>query len=89
MNNKDVFPFCIRQKEVVYLDSAATSLTPQSVIDAMNVYYTDCNANIHRGAHATSVNATTHFEAVREKVARFCGIQQKDCGDKPGCDWFA
>jgi cysteine desulfurase/selenocysteine lyase len=58
---------------VVYLDSAATSLKPQSVIDAIVRYYAEVGANIHRGKHMLSEIASCDFEAVRLKVAQFVG----------------
>src|SRR5579883_662141 len=60
-----------RGKRLVYLDSAATSQKPQSVIDALVRYYTEDNANIHRGVYELAERATEAFEQAREKVARF------------------
>src|SRR5436305_1900754 len=60
---------------IVYLDSAATSLKPQPVIDAMNHYYTQVSANIHRGKHMLSEEASDAYEAARRKVADFIGAQ--------------
>lgn len=54
-----------------YLDNAATTQKPQSVIDALRHYYEHDNANVHRGLHALSVRATQQYEAAREKVRRF------------------
>lgn len=56
---------------LVYLDNAATTQKPQSVINAIANYYSLDNANVHRGVHALSVRATQRFEEVRENVARF------------------
>jgi len=56
---------------LVYLDNAATSQKPQAVIAAMTRYYTNQNANIHRGVYKLSVDATDAYEAVREKVTNF------------------
>jgi cysteine desulfurase / selenocysteine lyase len=61
----------IRGKRLVYLDNAATSQKPQSVIDAITRFYTSENANIHRGVHYLSERATAAYDEVREKVARF------------------
>ena len=58
---------------LVYLDSAATSQKPASVIDAMDRYYRSQNANIHRGIHALAEASTTDYENVRAKVAKFIG----------------
>jgi cysteine desulfurase / selenocysteine lyase len=57
--------------DLVYLDNAATSQKPQSVIDAIVRYYHSANANIHRGVHYLSQLATEEFEAGRQTVQRF------------------
>jgi cysteine desulfurase/selenocysteine lyase len=63
---------------LVYLDSAATSLKPQSVIDAVTeVYGRDC-ANIHRAVHLLSQRATARFEEAREKVRAFLNAARTD-----------
>jgi cysteine desulfurase/selenocysteine lyase len=54
---------------LVYLDSAATSQTPRSVIDAMTSYYETARASVHRGVYPLAVEATERFEAGREKAA--------------------
>ncbi len=66
----------IEGKPLVYLDSAATSLKPQPVLDAINDYYTRYTANINRGIYKNSEEATGKFEEAREKVADF--IHAKD-----------
>jgi len=53
---------------LAYLDNAATTQKPQSVIDKINHYYERDNANIHRGVHALSERATAEYEAAREKL---------------------
>ena len=53
---------------LVYLDNAATSQTPQIVIDAIVDYYSNYNANIHRGVHALSQEATDAYEQARQKI---------------------
>jgi len=55
-------------KPLVYLDNAATSQKPQAVIDAIVRYYSELNANIHRGVHTLSVRATEAHDAARETV---------------------
>jgi cysteine desulfurase/selenocysteine lyase len=55
-------------KDLIYLDSAATSQKPERVIKAMDDYYRCINSNVHRGAHSLSVKATEMYEAAREKV---------------------
>lgn len=67
--------FPILQREVngrplVYFDNAATSQTPQQVIDAIVDYYSHYNANIHRGVHALSQEATDKYEAARQKLQK-------------------
>ncbi len=58
-------------KDIVYLDSTATSQKPQQVIEAMNMYYQQSNANIHRGVHTLAEEATAMYEGAREKIAKF------------------
>ncbi len=65
-------------KRLAYLDSAATTQKPASVMAAVDDYYRWHNANPHRGAYALSVEATEMFEAAREKVARFIGAASPD-----------
>ena len=65
------FPILHRKvngQPLVYLDNAATSQTPLPVIDAISDYYKHTNANIHRGVHALSQEATDQYEAAREKI---------------------
>lgn len=62
-----------RGKRLVYLDSAATSQKPQCVIDALVTYYTQYNANIHRGVYEIAALATDAFEDARREVAHFVG----------------
>lgn len=61
----------INGKRIVYLDSTATSLKPQSVINKENEYYTKYTANVFRGIYTTSEEATAEYEKTRELVARF------------------
>jgi cysteine desulfurase/selenocysteine lyase len=68
------FPVLRREfggRSVVYLDSAATSQTPQPVIDAMTSYYTESRASVHRGVYPLAVEATDLFEGARERIARW------------------
>ena len=58
---------------LVYLDNAATSQKPVQVMAAITRFYRDSNANIHRGVHTLSVEATAQYEAVREQVRAFVG----------------
>jgi cysteine desulfurase/selenocysteine lyase len=68
----------IRGKPLVYLDNAATSQKPRSVIDAVGRFYATENANIHRGVHFLSERATLAYEAVRAGVARFLNASSSD-----------
>lgn len=65
-----------RGKRLVYLDSAATSQKPQAVIDALVRYYSEYNANIHRGVYELAELATDAFESARAKVARFVNARE-------------
>jgi len=58
---------------VVYLDSSATSQTPQPVIDAMTRYYTESRASVHRGVYPLAVEATELYEGARQRIARWLG----------------
>ncbi|GAK98765.1 cysteine desulfurase [Nonlabens ulvanivorans] len=73
------FPILNREvngRPLVYFDNAATSQKPQQVIDKIVEYYTLYNANIHRGVHALSQEATDLYEEAREKVRAFFNIPQ-------------
>lgn len=61
----------VHGKPLVYLDNAATTQKPQAVIDRLVRYYSEENANIHRGVHALSVQATDGYDAARERVRQF------------------
>jgi len=61
----------VNGKPLVYLDNAATSQKPQVVIDTLVRYYNETNANIHRGVHTLSQQATEEYEAARSKVRKF------------------
>lgn len=68
------FPILSREidgKPLVYLDNAATTQKPQAVIDSIVYYYSHYNANVHRGAHKLSDEATQAFESARETAAEF------------------
>ena len=68
----------IHNKQIVYLDSTATSLKPQRVIDKENEYNTKYTANIFRGIYKISEEATAEYEEVRKKVARFINAKNSD-----------
>lgn len=63
----------VKDKPLVYLDNAATSQKPLSVINAINDYYSGYNANIHRGIHSLAEEATVAYEASRYAVKQFIG----------------
>ncbi|MFW6152761.1 MAG: aminotransferase class V-fold PLP-dependent enzyme [Halobacteriota archaeon] len=60
-------------RPLVYLDNSATSLTPEPVVDAMARYYREMNANVHRGLHQLSQEASLAYEAAHDAVAEFIG----------------
>ncbi|MGA1480487.1 MAG: cysteine desulfurase [Candidatus Nanopelagicales bacterium] len=63
---------------LIYLDSAATTQKPLSVLDAERDYYLTSNAAVHRGAHQLAEEATEAYEGARERIARFVGGQPND-----------
>ncbi len=74
---REDFPILKREvngKPLVYLDNAATSQTPSQVIDVIVEYYQKYNANIHRGVHALSQEATDAYEEARQKIQRHFNI---------------
>ncbi len=75
------FPILRRQvhgKPLIYLDNAATSQKPNGVIEALGQYYTRTSANVHRGIHALSEEATAQYEGARAKVGRFIGAPKPE-----------
>ena len=73
---REDFPILARTvygKPLVYLDNAATSQKPRSVIQALTEYYEGYNSNVHRGVHALSMEATQRHEEAREKISGFIG----------------
>ena len=73
MDNKDLrkdFPI-FENRDIVYLDSGATTQRPIQVIDAIDNFYKKNNANPHRGAYSLSIDATNEYENTREKIAKF------------------
>jgi cysteine desulfurase / selenocysteine lyase len=65
-------------KKLVYLDNAATTQKPSSVIDAISNYYKNHNSNIHRGVHQLAEEATIQYESTREKVRKFINARSQD-----------
>ena len=78
LNVQEDFPILKRKihngKRLVYLDSAATSQKPFSVIKAIDDYYSNTNANVHRGIHLLAEEATEQYELSRSKIADFVGV---------------
>jgi cysteine desulfurase/selenocysteine lyase len=64
----------VHGRPLTYLDNAATSQKPAVVLEALRRYYAEQNANVHRGVHLLSEEATVAFERAREVVARFLGL---------------
>ena len=84
MNINDIrsqFPILdteVHGRRLVYLDNAATTQKPQSVIDTLADYYTHLNANIHRGVHYLAAEATDRYEKVRRQVQQFIGAARHE-----------
>jgi len=74
--NRADFPML--QKEVIYFDSAATSLKPQVVIDAMNRFYTAEYGTVHRAVYSLAAHATAAYSQVREKARAFLNAEHYD-----------
>ncbi|WP_125763362.1 cysteine desulfurase [Companilactobacillus hulinensis] len=73
MDNND-FPILhqkVNDEDLVYLDNAATTQKPKQVVEAMEKFYYNDNANVHRGVHTLAERSTEQFEAAREKVRKF------------------
>ena len=71
---REDFPILSREvhgRPLVYLDNAATTQKPRAVLEAMDALYTTCNANVHRGIHTLSQEATALHEGSRERVRSF------------------
>ncbi len=79
MNRRADFPLLANDPGLHYLDSAATSQKPASVLDAIRDFYETSNANPHRGAYALSVRATECYQQARQRIARFLGVRDVDC----------
>ncbi|SEQ83500.1 aminotransferase class V-fold PLP-dependent enzyme [Natrinema salaciae] len=73
---REAFPILQREfngEQLVYLDNAATTQTPDPVVDAMSDYYREYNANVHRGIHHLSQEASIAYEEAHDRVAEFIG----------------
>jgi len=80
-NIRNEFPILkqiVNEKPLIYFDSGATSQKPQCVIDSINHFYSNSNANVHRGIHTLGDRATVAYEDARNKVAEFLNVQAKE-----------
>ncbi len=68
----------VHGKPLAYFDNAATTQKPQPVMDALVQYYTEFNANIHRGIHTLAEKATAEYEATRDKAREFINAAQRE-----------
>ena len=78
---REDFPILSRKvydRPLIYLDNAATSQKPRSVIHALTEYYESYNSNVHRGVHALSMEATERYEGARGKIAGFIGAPEPE-----------
>ena len=77
MNYKKDFPL-IENKDITYLDSGATTQKPIQVIEAVENFYKNYNANPHRGAYSLSMDATEIYENTRTKIAKFINARYRE-----------
>lgn len=78
---REEFPALRQQiygKNLIYFDNGATSQKPKLVLDAINLFYSKENANIHRGVHYMSQKATTEYEAARQRIQRYLGARKSE-----------
>jgi len=78
MNDRIRSDFPILKKGITYFDNAATSLTPEQVLEAMLDYYHNYKANVHRGVHELSQKASEKYEEAHKKVAKFVGANPQE-----------
>ncbi|MEI8116908.1 MAG: cysteine desulfurase [Flavobacteriia bacterium] len=92
MSNLEQKPFNVREireefpalrqqiygKNLIYFDNGATSQKPKLVLDAINLFYSKENANIHRGVHYLSQRATTDYEAARQRIQHYLGARKSE-----------
>ena len=77
MNIKDDFPI-LKEKNISYLDSGATTQKPRQVIEALEKFYEKYNANPHRGAYSLSIEATEIYENTRDKISKFINSKHRE-----------
>ncbi len=75
----------VRGKRLAYLDNAATTQKPRSVIDAISRYYETSNANVHRAVYELAERATTQYEGARDRIASFFNAQREEVVFTRGC----
>jgi len=68
----------VHDQQIVYLDTAATALTPRPVIESMQRYYETSHANVHRAVYVTAAEATSHYEEARRAVGAFINAPHSD-----------
>jgi len=73
-----IFKRLVKGKPLVYLDSTATTQKPVAVLEAMDYFYRNYNANVHRGVYTISEEATQAYEETRDKVARFINSKRRE-----------
>lgn len=75
-NDFTILTQIVNDEPLVYLDNAATTQKPTAVLAALETYYREANANVHRGVHTLAERATTQYEAAREKVQHFINANE-------------
>jgi len=75
---REDFPVLQNNKGLIYFDNAATSLKPNQVIEVINHYYKNLGANVHRGNHHLSQQATQLYEESRKEIAKFIGAKEEE-----------
>ena len=77
MSIRDDFPI-LQNRKMAYLDSGATTQKPKQVIEAIEKFYENNNANPHRGAYSLSIEATEEYENIRKKIAKFINARYEE-----------
>ena len=75
---REDFPFFNKNPDTIYFDNAATTQKPGCVIDCISQYYSNYNANVHRGVYKIAEKATYEFESTRDLVADFIGAKDRE-----------
>ncbi len=75
---REDFPLLKNRKDITYLDNAATTLKPKSVIASIEKYYSEVSANVHRGLHKLSEEATIEYENTHKKTAKFLNSKKEE-----------